>query len=186
MTAAAADTAGRPAYRRRMHYVDSSIQRPLLIAMVALEVVLVAGAVGLAHWRLTELIEASMYRMSLAQTGPTLMRLAAEGYTVLCVFIVVNLIALMLAAGAWSRRENRVLRDFSALLAKTHGLDFSVDPAPRRDHEVLALTAAWRERERMRFAAIRDELAQLLAAASAKASAQELQDRVKRLQQLLS
>jgi hypothetical protein len=168
-----------------VHYVDRSVQRSLLIAMVALEVVLVAAAIGLAHWHLANSIDASMYRMHAAQAGPTLTRLAGEGFTVLGVFAAVNLIALMLAAGWWSHHENLVVQDFSGLIAKTRELDFSADPEVLRRHEVLALAAAWRTRERSRFAAIREQVARLEAAVSANGPPQRARDAVDNLNRLL-
>ncbi len=176
----------RQVYRRRLHYVDSSVQRSLLIAMVALEVFLVAATTWLAYWRLISLIDESMYRMSLSQGGPTLMRLAQEGFAVLGLFVVVNLIALVIAAGIWSHHENRVLRDLVGLIGKTRDLDFSGDAEPRRQHEVLTLASAWRARERARFDAVREQVAQLDAAWSAKQSAQDLRNHVARLSEILS
>ena len=116
----------RPAYRRRVHYVDSTIQRSLLLAMVVLEVTLVAASTWLVHWRLMQLIEESMYRMQVAQTGPTLMRFAEEGFAVFGLFALVNVIALAVAAGIWSYHENRVLQAFTRLIGKTRGLIFPV------------------------------------------------------------
>ncbi len=186
MNASTTRTSARPTYRRKRHYVDRSIQQSLLVAMVALEVALAAACIWLAHWRLVQLIEDSMYRMHAAQSAPTLLRLAQEAFPVLALFVVFNLIALTLVAGLWSARENLVLRDFMALIAKTQALDFSSDPAPQRPHEVLALAASWRARERTRSAAIRDELAQLEATAAANASAQTLRDALERLNKHLS
>ena len=186
MSSPAASAPSSPASRRRVRYVDSSIQRSLLIAIVALELVLVAACTWLAHWRMIQVIEESMYRMSVAQTGPTLMRLAQEGFAVLGLFAVVNVIALMLVAGIWSYHENLVLKDLIELIEKTRGLDFSGDTKTQRQHEVLALAAAWRARDRTRFAAIRDQVARLEAAVSAKVSTEDLRTSVDSLRKLMS
>lgn len=155
-----------PAYRRRLLYVDSSVQRSLLLAMVALEVILVAAAIGFAYWRLIELIDASMYRMNFAQTGSSLAQFAQEGFWVLGLFAVINVFALMIASGIWSHHENLVLKDFANLIEKSRALDFCSDADALPQHEVLALALAWRARERARFTAIRDQLTQLEAALS--------------------
>jgi len=161
------------------------VQRALLLAMVALEVVLVAASTWLVHWRLVGVIEESMYRMSLSQTGPTLTRLAQEGFAVLGLFIVVNLIALTMVAAIWSYRENRVLQVLVALIVKTRELDFSGDAETPRRHEVLELAAAWRALERARFAAIREQVGRLDAAVSADVSAHDLRTSVECLNKLL-
>lgn len=124
--------------------------------------------------------------MHLAQSGPTLARLAEEGFAILGLFVVVNLIGLMIAEGIWSHHENLVLQDFTRLIGKMRELDFSGDPETRRRHEVLALAAAWRARERARFAAVRNQLAKLEAAVSDERSAQDMQDALDGLNELLS
>lgn len=173
-------------HRRRLLYVDGSIQRSLLFAMMVLEVALVATSIWLLHWRLVHFIDNSMYRMHAAQEGLTLMRLAQEGFPVLVLFVVVNLMALTLVAGLWSARENLVLQDFIKLMEKTRELDFSSDPEPRRQHEVLKLATAWRALERARFAALREQLANLESAQPSDQSLQDLRVALTRLNQLLS
>ncbi len=154
--------------------------------MVALEAALVVALTWLAYWRLIHLIDESMYRMQIAQTGPTLMRLAEEGFAVLGLFAVVNVIALAVAAGIWSYHENIVLQDFTRLIGKTRELDFSSDAETRRQHEVLALALAWRARERTRFAAIHDQVAKLEAAVAAEGSRQHTRTSLESLNKLLS
>lgn len=186
MIPAAATAPARRAYRRRRYYVDSSLQRSLMVAMVALEVFLVALSIWLAHWQLIELIDQSMYRMNVAHTGPTLMRLAEKGFVVLGLFAVVNVVALMVAAKIWSRHENLVLQDFAKLIAKTRALDFSGDPQTCRQHQVLALASTWRALEQARFAAVRELVARLDGTNPAGESLREIRAAVTRLNKLLS
>lgn len=186
MSSPAAHEPQRPAYRRRRRYVDSSVQRSLLLALMTLEVGLGAASIWLLHWRLVHFIEDSMYRMQVNHAGLTLMRLVVEGFPVLVLFVVANLLALTLVAGLWSARENLVLQDFVKLMEKTRELDFSADPEPRRQHQVLKLAWAWRARERTRFAALREQLANLQDAQPSDQSLQDLRVALTRLDQLLS
>lgn len=186
MNSPATPSPARPAYRRRVHYVDSTIQRSLLLAMVVLEVTLVAASTWLAHWRLIELIDQSMYRMQVAQTGPSLMRFAGEGFAVFGLFALVNVIALAVAAGIWSYHENRVLQAFTKLIGKTRELDFSSDAETDQRREVLALAVAWRARERNRFTAIRQQVAKLEADVLANESPQDMRVALQNLNKLLS
>ena len=178
-------TITRPTYRRQIHYVDKSIQRSLLIALVALEVILVCVSTWVAYWHLNTLIEDSLYRVHLVQTGPILMRLVTNGFAVLGLFALVNLLALMLAQRIWSRHENLVLNSFTDLIDKTRQLDFSSDLANTPQHEVLALAITWRTRERTRFTAIRDQVNKLEAAASVETSSSSLPPILKTLHRLL-
>ena len=179
------NTITRPTYRRQIHYVDKSIQRSLLIALVALEVILVCVSTWVAYWHLNTLIEDSLYRVHLVQTGPILMRLVTNGFAVLGLFALVNLIALMLAQRIWSRHENLVLNSFTDLIDKTRQLDFSSDLANTQQHEVLALAITWRTRERNRFTAIRYQLAKLDVPVSADKSLNDMLLAVENLQKLL-
>jgi hypothetical protein len=162
------------------------MQRSLLVALVTLELALASASAWLAYSRLVHVIDANMYRMHVAQTGPTLMRFAEEGFAVLGLFAVVNVIALAIAAGIWSYRENLVLRDFTGLIGKTRELDFSSDALTPRKHEVLALAATWRARERTRFTAIREQVTKLEAAVSTEATSWDTRNAVESLNRLLS
>lgn len=186
MTAPVASAPPRPTYRRRLHYVDKSIQRSLLVAMVALEVSLVAASIGFTYWRLSQLIDENMYRMHVVHTGPTWMLFAGEVFWVLGLFAVVNMLALMVAARIWSHHENLVLREFRTLIGKSRALDFSSDADTRRRHEVLALAVAWRAQERLHFDAIRDQVSKLEVATSNEESPRDMQISVANLNKLLS
>ncbi len=173
------------ARRRRMHYLDHSVQRSLLVAMVALEVVLVAAATWQLHWHLNELIEENLYRVHLADAGTTLAQLVPEAFGVLGVFAAVNVIALVIAEGIWSRHSNQVVREFSVLIDKTRRLDFAGDDEVRRPHEVLDNALAWRAGARARFVAIRGHIATLEAAAAAAKDRQGLETALQDLRRLL-
>ena len=181
MMPAAASASPRRAYRRKLHYVDKSVQRSLLLALAALEAVLVAALTWLVYWRLGDLLDEGLYRVHLAAAAPTLAALAQEGFGVLGLFALLNVFALLVAEGIWSRHENSVLHDFALLIGRTRNLDFCSDTATPRRHEVLALALAWRARERTRLAAIRDHVARLEAAVSARACAQDMRILVERL-----
>lgn len=185
MIPAAASATPRPTYRRQIYYVDKSVQRSLLIALVALEVALVCVSTWVAYWHLSNLIEESLYRVHLVQTGPILVRLVTKGFAVLGLFALVNLVALMLAQRIWSRHENLVLRSFTDLIDKTRQLDFSSDLANKPQHEVLALAITWRAQERSRFTAIRDQVNKLESTASAESSPNSLLPVLETLHRLL-
>lgn len=174
-----------PAYRRRRHYVDRAVQRPLLLAMILIEIVLVAAFVWLMHWRLVGFIDNNMYRMHATETGLTLMRLDREGSPVLFLFLVANLLVLAIAFRLWSARQDLIVNDLRALIAKTGSLDFSPDPESKHRHKALALALAWRGTERRRFAAIRDQVARLEVAVITGEPPQNLSVSVGSLKELL-
>lgn len=171
-------------YRRKIHYVDESIQKWLLMALVVLETALAATLVWFAHWRLHEVIEQNLYRVHVVAT-PLLIQLLQEASLVLGAFLVVNVLALLAAQGIWGRYVNSVRRDFTALIGKTARLDFSPDLRVAHRHEVLDLAGSWRARERTRLAAIRQHIAQLEAEISAGGDPASLRAALNRLNELL-
>ncbi len=173
-------------HRRTIRYVDTSIQRWLLVAMVVLEIALVLAVTWAAHWQLDNLIDEALYRVHITETAPLWRQFAQSGFTLLTVFAGVNILALLIAEGIWSHRENIVVRDFTRLAGKSRKLDFSADAAPEQHHEVLTLAVAWRARERERFAAIRQEVAKLNAASQQGNPVPELQVGINRLKALLA
>lgn len=173
-----------PRRARRIHYVDERIQKWLLVALVVLEVALAGAAVAVLDWRLSGVIEDNLYRVHLAEAEPLLGQLTLAAVNVLGVFVAVNAIAVLAADAIWRYYVNSVVHDFMALIGKTGDLDFSPDPEATR-HEVLALAAAWRARERARLAEIRVQVGRLDAGVSAGADSRSMQEALNRLHELL-
>lgn len=154
MSAELTNAVPKPTYRRHIFYVDGSIQGPLLLMMVILEVTLLASATWIAYRYLNGMVEDSLYRVHITDTGPIWKRLAKAGAWMLAAFVAINLVALMIVDGLWSRRERLITQSFNQLTMKTLGLDFSKDSPAQSDHRVLTLAESWRARERDRFLAI--------------------------------
>lgn len=174
-----------PAYRRQRHYVDRAIQRPLLLAMIIIEVALVATFVWLMHWRLAGFIENNLYRMHATESALTLTLLVREGSPFLFLYLVVNLLVLAVVFRLWSVRQDWMLNDLTALITKSCALDFSLDPESKYQHKALVLVLAWRESERRRFSTIRDQVARLEVAVVTGEPPQNLLVSVGRLKELL-
>lgn len=173
-------------HRRRIHYVDHVLQKWLVLALVALEIGLVAAMVWAMNLRLGQAIDENLYRVHLARATPILQQLWQEAALLLGIFIVANLIALFVADRIWSRFVDALLRDFMALVGKTGRLDFTPDPDLAGRHDALDLALRQRAQQRHRFAEIRDQLARLESLAAADGSAQEVRTAVDNLDRLLS
>jgi hypothetical protein len=180
------NTLPKPTYRRHIFYVDGAIQRPLLVAMVVLEIALLATATWIAYQHLNVMIDESLYRVHITDTGPIWKRLAKEGAWMLGVFAAINLLALMIAEWIWSRRENLITQSFSQFTLKTSRLDFSMDMPIERPHRIQTLTLSWRARERERFLAICREAEQVRDLAASDAQTNEILDSLKSLKRHLS
>jgi hypothetical protein len=95
-------------------------------------------------------------------------------------------LALLVAEGLWSRFENAVLGDFNRLTRKTQALDFTVDSEVDYSHDVLTLSMAWRDNERKRFCAIREQMKKLQVIASSDHPEQGLRSGLAGIQKLIS
>lgn len=173
------------AHRRKIHYVDKTLQKWLLLALVMLEAGLVAAMVWLMHWRLSQVIEDNLYRVHLAKAASMLHQLMQEASLLLGVFIMANVIALLIADGIWRRYVNSLLRGFMTLIGKTGRLDFSADPEMSGRHRLLDLAATQRARERLRLGAIREQLAGLDAELSGDGDHRGLRELLDGLNKLL-
>ncbi len=172
-------------HRRRIHYVDKSLQTGLMVALVVLEAVLVAGMVWLMHWRLSQIIEENLYRVHLAKAVPVLHQLMQEASVLLGVFILVNIIALLVADGVWGRYVNSLLRSFMTLVGKTGKLDFSADPNMSGRHRLLDLAQAQRARERVRLVAIQEQVVRMEAELSGAGDPGRLRELLNGLDELV-
>ncbi len=177
---------GRQAnYRRRIRYVDGTVQKLLLLGLVLLEALLAAGLVWWMWHHLNQVIDDSLYRVHLAEAVPILTQLTQETLFLSGVFFGVNLIALLLADLIWRRYVNSILRFFVRLMSKTAVLDFSVDPEINRHHQVLDLALSQRDQDRQRLTEFRSRLSALTPALLAPGNAAAASDSLQALHQLL-
>ena len=159
--------------RRRIIYVDGSVQKWLLVALVTFEAVLVSLALWLLYRELNALLEANLYRIHFSESpeiDPLLIRNALYGLGGL---IVINVAVLLIVDWFWSRHVKSILRPFTQLLNKVEALDFSEDMPEQTSHKVIELAHSWRNHERQRLFQLRTEIAKLKST-DEKNSAQEV------------
>ncbi len=179
------DMPASPRPPRKIRYVDESIQKGLLVALVLLEVALAGASVWLLNRQLNAVIDDNLYRIHMADAEPMFAQLLHQAALVLGTFIAVNIAALLAADRIWSRHVNGVVRSLMHLVAKTGRMDFSADPEPGDRHETLHLASAWRARERARLAAIRDLVTQLDGRTKVDDDPVEIRGALERLRKLL-
>lgn len=167
--------------RRKIQYVDESLQKFLLAGLVLMEVALTAGLTWLMWRHANQIVEDNLYQAHLAGVVPILDQLAQEALFFLGLFFLVNLTALLVVGVSWRHHVNSILHSFVHLVHKTHALDYSADPRIARRHEVLDLAGQHREQARQRLTAFRAHLSALQQADSTQAVTQV----VRELRQLL-
>jgi len=154
-------------HQRKIHYVDESLQKGLLVALVLLEVALAAALAWQMWGHLNAIVEDNLYRIHLADAEPILSQLLREAARLFGFFVLVNVVALVLVDALWRRYVRSILASFGLLMGKTAALDFSADAALERRHQLLDLSEQHRGQDRQRLAGVRAGVAQLSVAEQA-------------------
>ena len=91
--------------RRHIHYVDHTLQKWLLLALVVMEAVLVSLAIWALYKALGTIIDEDMYRVHYSASTQLLPLLIKEGSVVLGWMLLANLLALFVADRIWASIE---------------------------------------------------------------------------------
>jgi len=147
--------------KRRIVYVDDKVQKGLLIALVTLEVLLIAGTLWMLYLQMGKVVDANLYRVHFSDTPdiyPLLLKTALVGVIGL---IAINVLVLWIAGRVWIRHVDSIVKPFRELVRKVEVLDFSEDAAIVIPHKVVDLALAWRHTKRQRLLKLRMEIAKL-------------------------
>lgn len=151
-----------PTVRRRVRYIDRSLQRHLIGLLVVVELVLVVIALAVLYARWRELVEASLYRIHFDAEHSLASSMWREAVYVTVAWLVANLALLVTIEVFWIRRVHRIVRDFKGLIGRSEVLDFTEDSVSPQ-HPLLAVTLSWRGRQRERYRRVRDAADRLAA-----------------------
>lgn len=150
-------------HQRNVTYIDQALQKWLLVALVALEVLILLGAGAILYFRLDAAVEDSLYRVHLASQPSMLSVLLKESVQIVVGLIAVNLIALLVADRIWARHVRGILGALRIILQSVQDLDLREETvseiSPR--HEILVVGLEWHRTERKRHLALRKSIAAL-------------------------
>lgn len=138
--------------RRHIHYVDHTLQKWLLLALVVMESVLVALAIWALYRALGTLIEEEMYRVHYSTPTRLLPVLIKEGAAVLGWMLLVNVLALLAADRIWAIYVQDILKKLTTLMQASQKLDFASHASMQSRHAVLAHALSWRDTTRQHLA----------------------------------
>jgi len=147
--------------KRRIIYVDEKVQKGLLVALVALEILLIAGTLWMLYLQMSEIVDANLYRIHFSEKPniyPLLLRTALISVAGL---ILVNILVLWIASWVWARQVAAILKPFRELINKVEALDFREDAPMVVPHKVVELALTWRHSKRQDLLKLREEIARL-------------------------
>lgn len=169
--------------RRHIHYVDHTLQKWLLQALIAMEAVLVSLAIWTLYKALGTIIDEEMYRIHYSSNTQILPLLIKEGSVVLGWMLLINLLALFAADRIWAIYVHNILKKLTRLMLASHNLEFTNHDAIRSNHAVLEQALTWRNAEAQRLEKARNIILTLPPALPSSAEARaELTARLKQLQ----
>jgi len=145
-------------HRRHIQYVDAVLQKWLMVALILLEVTLIASGLFVLHHELGAVLEEYLYRVHQPANQSVLDVLLTPLFTIMTGLVVANILALLVAEGAWATYVNSVLADFAALIDRTQALDLREDAGIPSRHEIVKKMLSWRALERSRCGAIQADL----------------------------
>lgn len=150
-------------HQRSIQYIDQALQKWLLVALVALEVLILAGAGAILYFRLDALVEESLYRVHLAGQPSMLSVLLEESLLIVVGLIAINLFALFVADRVWARHVRGILVALRKLLTSVRNLDLREEAVAEilPKHEVLRVGLTWHRAERARHLALGESIAAL-------------------------
>lgn len=158
---------------RRIHYLDNSIQKWLLVALVTMEVMLIVVAMWMLNKALSDVIDQQMYQVHLSDKQSVFSHLLNEGMKILGVVFLVNLLALLVADRIWAYWVSGIFHNLMALINASLHLDFSDKSQISCNHDVLVHAMAWREAEFSRIEGLRHDIHALPFALPASAKERE-------------
>ena len=138
-------------HSRKIHYIDHVLQKWMLIALVVLEVIVLSAAGAILYWRLSQIVDDSVYRIHFDGQPSMFSVLLKESLWVLAGLVAANLLALFVADRIWVRYVRRILSSLRDLLTRSRGLDFRDDVDLPQQHKVVSLALDWRRHERARL-----------------------------------
>ena len=145
-------------YHRHIHYLDHRIQQWLLIALVTMEVLLVAISMWVLYGTLSNVIDQELYHVHFSGHSSVFTPLLNEGMKILGVVLLVNLVVLVLADRIWAYRVNNILRGLMTLMNASRQLDFSEKGHVHCNHPVLVHAMTWRYTEFFRIEGFRHDI----------------------------
>ncbi len=147
--------------KRRIVYVDDKVQKGLLLALLALEILLIIGTLWVLYLQLGKVVDDNLYRVHVSNKPliyPLLLKTPLVG---LSGMVVINILMLWVASRVWIRHVSSIVKPFMELMSKVEAMDFSEDAAVHAPHKVVGLALAWRHTKRQRLLRLRREIAKL-------------------------
>lgn len=146
-------------HRRKKIFVDNRLQGRLILAMVIVEMVILAVAMFYLNYRFASIIEDNLYSIHRSSQEDMLLVFASQIGWVVFEMGVLNVMMLFTAHYFWSQQIGTVVEVFRKELSLIRSLNFSKpDHVDKPIHELLTLVELWFSSERKRVSRLKSEI----------------------------
>ncbi|MDH5516874.1 MAG: hypothetical protein OEY36_03515 [Gammaproteobacteria bacterium] len=146
--------------QRKHHFINGALQNRLIFSLVIFELLLISCAVYFVYQDMTQVIEDNMFRSHI-QNSLSLEYFAGRVLQAMMVLLIVNLVVASAIVWRWRHYVNGIVEPLQKMIASIHQLDFRNKIEQPALHEAVVITQQWQLREKQRFYAIRQHLAEL-------------------------
>ena len=138
-------------YKRRIIYIDGTLQGRLITALILLESTMVITALIYLRYRYSVLLDEYLYSIHLGSIENMFFKLLNELVIIVVAMSAINFAALIIANALWGRHINHIIACFRKGLKQIKALNLksnTQNKVPR--HEVIEQLDAWRNAEKER------------------------------------
>lgn len=174
-------------YQRRKIFIDSRLQGRLILALVLLEIAILAVAVFYLNSRFSGIIEHDLYAIHRNSQTDLLSVFAEQIGWVVFEMVLLNAMMLFIAHYIWSQQVSSVVQAFRNSLYHIRSMQFfEPEPAGKQAHELLSLLNHWYSKEYVRIKSLKNEIRQIdISDEYQNSDLQAVRDRIKRCLHLL-
>jgi len=148
--------------QRKKLFIDKGLQGRLILLMVALEIIILATAMFYLNYRFASMIEHDLYAIHRISQDDMLSAFAEQIGWVVFGMGILNALMLFLAHYIWSCQISSVVQAFRDHLNHIRSLQFiELEHDNKPVHELLTLLDQWYSNERIRIAALKQEIEQV-------------------------
>lgn len=146
--------------KRKHQFINTGLQNRLIISLVVFELLLISLAVYFIYQDISQIIEDNMFRSHI-QNSLSLEYFVVRVLQAMFVLLMVNVVIASLVVWRWRGYVNSIVQPLEGMIASIHRLDFSDNKENTAQHEALAITKQWKQKENECFTEIRQNISGL-------------------------
>ncbi len=146
--------------KRRIKYLDRSIQGWLIILMVISQILFLVIGSYWFYYDFSTLLDKHLYSIHGLNLGIVSQHVNSVVIKILSSYLIINFLALGIVHYIWVNYIKRVLSEFKLLAEESQSLDFSIKEE-KSTHRVNKTFKRWRNKQRLLWISINKQIKKL-------------------------